>query len=116
MPEDNESEQSEQAQGEQEEEQPTLQTIIFSPIAQVVQIDDFPEDIKRTIKGALHVKPGATRVVTEEEAAHLKARGIHFTVIGQPTKPSKPAPAEESPAPAGRFFQDAQAEGSDNGE
>lgn len=34
---------------------------------QSVQIEGFPNDAKRSTKGALHIAPGSTKVITEDE-------------------------------------------------
>lgn len=65
-----------------------MQTIIFSPTAQLSQVDDFPVDCERSVKGAIHVRPGASATVTEREAEHLKKKGIPFAYI----KAAKPLP------------------------
>jgi hypothetical protein len=69
-----------------------MPTIIFSPSAQLLQVEDFPADTERTVKGALYVRPGATSVVSDGEAAHLKKLGIAFTVSGAPKVAALPAP------------------------
>lgn len=83
-----------------------MPTITYSPTSQLTQVEDFPADCERTVKGALHVRPGTTAVVSEGEAAHLKARGVAFSVAGAkrravplaaPKQPSGPAP---TPSPA----------------
>ena len=90
---------------EEQTDQPALVTIIFSPMTQVAQVEDFPEGAARSVKGALHVKPSATRVVTQDEAQHLKARGINFTVIGgKLSKPTPPIDGQPAP-PGGPLFQ-----------
>jgi hypothetical protein len=77
-----------------------MPTIIFSPSAQLQQIDDFPADCGRTVVGAIHVAPGRTCVVSDDEAAHLKARGVVFSVAGAPLKPPAASRAGRKPAPA----------------
>jgi hypothetical protein len=72
-----------------------MPTIIYSPTSQLSQVEDFPADCERTVKGALYVRPGATAVVSDGEAARLQARGIVFTVVGGP----KPVPVAALPAP-----------------
>lgn len=75
-----------------------MPTIIFSPSAQLTQVEDFPADCERTIKGALHVRPGATCTVTSGEAEHLKKRGIAFMAVGKWKGPSaEPLPGALSP-------------------
>lgn len=88
-----------------------MPNILFSPTAQLVQIEDFPEDCERTVKGALYVRPGAMAVVSDGEAAHLKQRGVSFSVVGPkvplapPTKPGAPAKAPVQPMTGLGFLQ-----------
>jgi hypothetical protein len=92
-----------------------MPTIIFSPTAQLQQVDDFPKDCERSVTGAIHIRPGSTVVVTDGEAAHLKTKGIVFSVVGRaraaapsatpsatlpPTAPLKPLPGP-SATPSG---------------
>lgn len=69
-----------------------MPTIIFAPTTQLTQVEDFPADCDRTVKGALHVRPGATCVVNDAEAEHLKKRGIAFTVSASTKAAPLPAP------------------------
>lgn len=73
-----------------------MPNIIYSPTAQLVQVEDFPADCERTVKGALYVRPGTSAVVSDDEAKHLKARGIVFSVVGA-SKPPKPPPKPAAP-------------------
>lgn len=76
-------------------------TIIYSPSAQLIQVEDFPTDCERTVKGALHVRPGSTAIVSDGEAAHLKQRGIAFSVSGPKaalTPAKAPAPPDDKDA------------------
>lgn len=81
-----------------------MPTIIFSPTAQLQQVEDFPDNCERTIKGAIYVRPGGTCVVSDCEAAHLKSKGIVFTVAGAPklgaTASTSPAPTPAKPPSA----------------
>jgi hypothetical protein len=78
-----------------------MPTIIFSPSAQLQQIDDFPADCQRSVKGAIYVAPGRTCVVSDCEAAFLKKRAVAFSVVGAPLKPpTPPAPEHKPPTPA----------------
>jgi hypothetical protein len=70
-----------------------MPTIIISPTAQLQQLDDFPDTVERTIEGSLHIRPGATYVLSDGEAAHLTSRGIKYSVVGK----AKPAPLSEAP-------------------
>ena len=69
-----------------------MPTIIYSPSSQPRQVDDFPADCERTVKGALHVRPGSTCVVSDGEAAHLKASGVQFAAVAQPRPSARKAP------------------------
>lgn len=71
-----------------------MPTIIFSPSTQLSQVEDFPTDCERTVKGALHVRPGATQTVSDGEVAHLKKCGIAFAVVGALKTMPVPAPVE----------------------
>ncbi len=75
-----------------------MPTIIFSPSAQLTAVEDFPKDCARTVKGALHIRPGATCTVTDGELAHLKTLGVAFVVAG-PKKPPQTAVASPSAPP-----------------
>jgi len=75
-----------------------MPTIIFSPSSQLKQVEDFPASVERSVKGAIHVRPGTTCVVTDGEAAHLKARGVVFTTAGpKPTPPARVGTTPERP-------------------
>lgn len=77
-----------------------MPTIIFSPGAQLSQVDDFPKGTERTVKGAIYVAPGRTSVVSDGEAAWLKSRNVPFRVVGQPLKPpTLPVAAPKPPTP-----------------
>ena len=65
-----------------------MPNILYASTAQLAQVEGFPEGCERTVKGALHVRPGSMAVVSEGEAAHLRARGVLFTVIAPPARPS----------------------------
>lgn len=68
-----------------------MPNIMYSPTAQLVQVEDFPADCERTVKGALYVRPGRTAVVSDGEVAHLQRRGIPFSVIGPKVPLAAPA-------------------------
>ena len=36
------------------------------------QVDDFPEGSERSCKGALHIRPSSTKVLTKDELDHLQ--------------------------------------------
>lgn len=86
----------------QEEEKPVVMHVIaFGPTAEVAQIDTWPEGTKRSVKGALHISPGATKQVTLSELAYLKKLRVPLRVIPvpDPTKKSYQAPQDGAPAP-----------------
>ncbi|MGD9749391.1 MAG: hypothetical protein AB7W59_00185 [Acidimicrobiia bacterium] len=64
------------------------------------QIEGFPADCERSVKGSLHVKPG-TLLVTEGELEHLRKHhkdvARRLRVVGPVKEPAAPAP---SAAPA----------------
>lgn len=57
---------------------------------------EFPEDIKRSVKGSLHLRPGSMEV-TEDEWAHIKKKHPALASQLQPMAAPAPAPA---PVPA----------------
>ncbi len=71
------------------------------------QVDDFPEKAKRSCDGALYLRPGTARSVTEDELHHINATPVHaalaarITVMPEPQKrvvvpKAKPSPAKFS--------------------
>lgn len=78
-----------------------MPTIIFLPTERVQQVDDFPANCTRTQEGALYVRPGGTLVVSDQEALHLRSKGIKFSVSGRVAK-ATPGTAPTDPAPADR--------------
>lgn len=81
-----------------------MPVIQFRTNAAIEQVEDFPKGCGRTEEGAFHVRPGATRVVTSAELAHLQKRGCRLTVIRQADAPPKapdkaPDAAAELPPP-----------------
>lgn len=72
-----------------------MSVIQFRTNAVLEQVEDFPKDCKRTEEGAFHVRPGATRVVTSAELAHLKKRGCRLIVIRESDPPKGPEKASE---------------------
>jgi hypothetical protein len=73
-----------------------MPTIIFSPSSQPQQVEDFPEKCDRTVKGAIHVRPGSSCIVSDGEAEHLKSRGVAFIVAKKSPVPEV-APATAKP-------------------
>ncbi|KKN30268.1 hypothetical protein LCGC14_0835830 [marine sediment metagenome] len=83
-----------------------------------VQVDDFPNevdggggtahDFKRSCEGALHLRPGALRSVTDDELHHIQATPAHaglasrITVLPDP----KPVAASRKAKPAAAKFDD----------
>lgn len=75
-----------------------MPTIIFSPSAQLSTVDGFPKECERTVKGALHIRPGATCIVTDGELAHLKTLGVAFVVTGARKSTQAPQTAVAQPS------------------
>jgi hypothetical protein len=75
-----------------------MPNIIISPTAQLQQVDDFPDTVERTVEGAMHIRPGATYVLSDGEASHLASKGIKFSVSGKP-KAVALSKATTGPAP-----------------
>ncbi len=99
-----------------------MPVIQFLRTAQIEQIEDFPKGCARTVTkgndpkkaGALHVRPGATREVTEAELKHLQKRKVRLFVIAAKTPPKKPDPKAEETAqePAGGDGEGSKPDGS----
>lgn len=62
-----------------------------------LQVDDFPEGCKRERKGALHIRPSSTLVVSEDELAHLKKEHPELAARLQDITPTAPPPQPETP-------------------
>jgi hypothetical protein len=64
--------------------------IIQTPVGMLpFQVDDFGKDCERSCKGALYLRPSATRRVTQAELDHLLvkyAEAKTFVVIPDPPK------------------------------
>jgi hypothetical protein len=69
------------------------------------QVEGFPQDCVRSVRGSLHVRPG-TLELTEGELAHLRkhhkdiARRLTVVTPKPVPPPVKAAPAKPAPAPA----------------
>ena len=72
-----------------------MPVIQFRRNAKQIQVEDFPKECKRTVEGAMYVRPGATAVITDAELKHLQDRKIPLLVVPEKA-PAKPAP-EDSP-------------------
>ena len=48
--------------------------VVVGATARLAQVEDFPEGCARSCKGALHLRPGSTKVLTEGELSHLQAK------------------------------------------
>lgn len=107
-----------------------MPVIRFSPQAQALQVEDFPKDCERSCKGALHVRPNTTAIVTKGELAHLQKLKTPLYVVPvddpAPKEPQKavqatPAlgaadtPTATSGAPGGASGGDFEAESSAGG-
>lgn len=58
--------------------------IRFGHNALVQQVEGFPKDCKRSCEGALHVRPEATKKVTEAELKRLQELKIPLMIISKP--------------------------------
>lgn len=74
-------------------------TIQVSQVSALRQIDDFPAQAERSVKGAIYFHPGAVKDVTADEWAHIQKAHPDFskmcTVLVAPKPPAAPAPAPE---------------------
>lgn len=50
----------------------SLYLVQFPTSAPLVQVDDFPRGTARSVNGALHIRPGGTKKITQTELEHLK--------------------------------------------
>jgi hypothetical protein len=57
-----------------------------------LDVEGFPADAERSVKGALRLTSGAPAYVTNDEAAHLGAIGAPVVITPDPAPP-RPAPA-----------------------
>lgn len=60
--------------------------IKFGHNASIQQVEGFPKDCERSCKGALHVRPWATKTVTKAELERLQELKIPLMVIREPAK------------------------------
>lgn len=67
----------------------------FAKGALACQVDDFPKDAKRSCVGSLHVRPSATKVVTQAELEHLQKLKIPLRVLVSETEKPKAEPVDE---------------------
>lgn len=81
-----------------------MPVIRFAPQAHNHQVEP-PKDCERSCKGAIHVRPGTTKVVTQAELEHLQALRVPLLVV-QASPPSAKKPERASGGP-----QRVQAEG-----
>jgi len=92
-----------------------MPVVHISPAAPAVQVEDFSTPkgkdappLKRSCEGALHLRPGSTRVITADELGHIRknhkavARFIRVLVEDKdiPSKKAKPAKQVEPSKPA----------------
>lgn len=78
---------------------PVIQTRASMPL---VQVEDFPKAARRTVKGAIHLKPRTTYTLTDDEVAHLLKRtdtGRHIIVLNASAPQTAPQshPVEAKP-------------------
>lgn len=69
------------------------------------QVEHFPKGCERSRKGALHLKPSSTIIMTDGELAHarkkLGPKGQKLRVVTKlPVPPAEPEPKAAAPAPA----------------
>ncbi len=82
-----------------------MRTLIIQPGIIACQVE-VPEDIERSREGSLHIRPGSTIIITDDELAYLcEARPDlvdKATLVGGTLKQSpKPAPKEPAPVSSG---------------
>lgn len=65
----------------------------------VCQVDDFPPKTPRSREGAVHIRPNSTTSITQQEADHIKSKGIRFTKLGKTAPPPVPAQGDVAAAP-----------------
>lgn len=64
------------------------------------QVDDFPAGAARSVKGALHLRPGTTINVTKDEFEHLQSKKVAIRLINKvddkpPVKAEEVAPSND---------------------
>lgn len=94
--------------------------VVVAATAPMVQVEDFPEGCARSCKGALHLRPGGTKVVTEDELAHLQANhpkvGAVLRVVDTTSTKAKPAAKPKAPKLMERAVKEAEGRGAARGE
>lgn len=75
----------------------TVQTM---PTLSPCQVEDFKPGAKRSVKGALHLKPSAVKVLTTDEWEHIKEhhKGLASKMRVVSETKSQPAPASKKAA------------------
>ena len=78
------------------------------------QVDDFPSEVKegtgtrpfkRSCKGALHLRPASTKMLTDDEVKHIKTAkqhkklGSRLSVVMVTRKPPGKPPPKQQPLP-----------------
>lgn len=76
-----------------------MPVIQFAKTEAVRQIEDFPKDCKRSHDGAMHVRPGSTKVVTEGELDHLRKSKVKVAVLAPGAAEDKKAEDKPQAAP-----------------
>jgi len=71
-----------------------MPVIRISPQVRPQQVEGFPKDCERSCKGALHVRPNETTIVTKGELEHLQGLKIPLQVVqlADPPKVGQKAP------------------------
>ena len=74
--------------------------VMTRPGMPIAQVEGFPEKAKRSVKGALHLRPRATITVTDDEYAHIKEKRPdlfkHMTLLEKKHATKKKAGAKPS--------------------
>lgn len=55
--------------------------IVYDQLGIPLDVEGFPPSAQRSYAGALHLHPGVTTEVTEDEAQHLKRLGLKFQQV-----------------------------------
>jgi hypothetical protein len=76
--------------------------LVYTPLGVTPhQVDDFSEGCERSVKGALHFSPEATKVITEDELKHVQVAHTDFyaklVVIDPKMKPESAKVAAAKP-------------------
>jgi len=70
----------------------SLYLIQFPKSAPFTQVEDWPRAVSRSCEGAIHVRPGGTKRVTQTELDHLKTKAPWGKLIRLIKKVAPPPP------------------------